>query len=579
MDNLDNKTPTPATASDTAQRIAPLKFEPQTARRDNPRPVIRRRTAIIGALLVMCTAIAWFILTAKAVYIDTDPKSSRIRVDAIVQLKLADRYLLRSGDYPITIQAQGYYPVEQQLSVGNEQSQQVSFALQRLPGHLRVNSGSLAGAQVFVDDALKGETPVLISALPHGEYRVRVSAERYFTFTDTVNIEGLGQEQTLSVEMRPAWADVEFASGPTGAEVFVDDESVGKTPLTTQILEGRHAVRVKLRGHKVWHDDITVTASEPMRLTDIELELADAVVFLVSDPPRANTTVDGEYKGLTPLELALVPGKQTTIRLFKQGYKPASRTLTAGSGDEQRLDVSLAPELATVEFKVSPADAQLYIDGKLRGAAQQTLQLSARSHRVAVRKTGFVDYETKITPRSGIPQQVTIELKTLHQAKLDKVKPIIKTRAGQSLKLFYPFGITMGASRREPGRKANETLRSVELKRPFYIGQHEVTNKQYRLFDKAHTSGAVQSTSLDEANQPVVKVTWEQAARYCNWLSKSESLPLFYREKDGKIVGFDRAAAGYRLPTEAEWGMGLTRGWRQGLAQISVGQCITTAGQ
>jgi formylglycine-generating enzyme required for sulfatase activity len=48
-------------------------------------------------------------------------------------------------------------------------------------------------------------------------------------------------------------------------------------------------------------------------------------------------------------------------------------------------------------------------------------------------------------------------------------------------------------------------------------------------------------------------VGWEDAARYCNWLSEKEGLPPFYRVQGSSIIGFDPDSHGYRLPTEAEW--------------------------
>jgi hypothetical protein len=43
------------------------------------------------------------------------------------------------------------------------------------------------------------------------------------------------------------------------------------------------------------------------------------------------------------------------------------------------------------------------------------------------------------------------------------------------------------------------------------------------------------------------------AAAYCNWLSDLDGLPRFYRIDGDKVSGFNPAATGYRLPTEAEW--------------------------
>ena len=51
----------------------------------------------------------------------------------------------------------------------------------------------------------------------------------------------------------------------------------------------------------------------------------------------------------------------------------------------------------------------------------------------------------------------------------------------------------------------------------------------------------------------MVRVSWNQAALYCNWLSEQEGLPLFYRVEEESVVGFNPESIGYRLPSEAEW--------------------------
>lgn len=51
---------------------------------------------------------------------------------------------------------------------------------------------------------------------------------------------------------------------------------------------------------------------------------------------------------------------------------------------------------------------------------------------------------------------------------------------------------------------------------------------------------------------PVVSVSWNDAARYCNYLSKIYGLTLCYDETRGKITGYNRRNNGYRLPEEHE---------------------------
>lgn len=52
---------------------------------------------------------------------------------------------------------------------------------------------------------------------------------------------------------------------------------------------------------------------------------------------------------------------------------------------------------------------------------------------------------------------------------------------------------------------------------------------------------------------PVESVSWWDAVRFCNGLSKRDGLTPAYQIGDEETVEWDRAAKGYRLPSEAEW--------------------------
>jgi formylglycine-generating enzyme required for sulfatase activity len=169
-----------------------------------------------------------------------------------------------------------------------------------------------------------------------------------------------------------------------------------------------------------------------------------------------------------------------------------------------------------------------------------------------------VSRQLTVTPRTGVSKNVDITLKTKAQASADikaaSTPPTRTTAGGQLLRLIKPAGsFRMGASRREAGRRANESPRLVQLMRPFYLSDKEVTNAQYRRFKSAHDSGQADGASLNVDVQPAVNISWDDAARYCNWLSKKDGLPPAYREDNGKLQAVMPMTTGYRLPTEAEW--------------------------
>ena len=83
----------------------------------------------------------------------------------------------------------------------------------------------------------------------------------------------------------------------------------------------------------------------------------------------------------------------------------------------------------------------------------------------------------------------------------------------------------------------------VPASRPFWTAVTEVTNGQYALFDPQHDTRYIDMHSLDRVvpghvanhpDQPVARVSWSEATRFCQWMSRKTGLAV-------------------TLPTEAQW--------------------------
>ena len=274
--------------------------------------------------------------------------------------------------------------------------------------------------------------------------------------------------QTLSARLVVNSAMVSFDSDPRGAQVRIDGRAVGETPLTVRVDAGGHRAELLRGGYKPATRRFKVVAEEDQVLPRLTLLPADGNLVLASDPSDATVTVDGAYKGRTPLEIDLPPGRTHEVRLTKAGFEPHVETLTLASGAAESVSVVLAPELGDVAVSSLPPNAELWVDGEPRGTTGQTLRLAATPHDIEVRKEGFEPYRTTITPRPGFPQEVHARLKTPEQVEAERFPAVLTTARGQELRLFRPGGIEvrLGAPRREPGRRANEAQRSVRLERP-----------------------------------------------------------------------------------------------------------------
>src|SRR5215469_9727176 len=65
----------------------------------------------------------------------------------------------------------------------------------------------------------------------------------------------------------------------------------------------------------------------------------------------------------------------------------------------------------------------------------------------------------------------------------------------------------------------------VRISTLFYMGAFEVTNTQYEQFDPAHKSLRGKLGFSKQDNEAVVFVSYGDAIRFCQWLSKKEGKP------------------------------------------------------
>jgi formylglycine-generating enzyme required for sulfatase activity len=540
-------------AAEAEPPITPVRMRKPAV--EAPRPTQRRnlRIALFGGLGVLL-AVVLYLFTAKAVLIEVEPAGARIRIaGGLLAPKFGERFLLWPGKYRVLLSAEGYIPGREEITVGAAANQEFQFTLRKLPGRLIVTNLQNIPARVFVDDEEIGDTPTPEILLEPGPHTVALSAERYQPLETTVEVEGRDLLQTFEADLVPGWAEVSIASVPPGAAILSGDESLGETPATVELMAGSHELAVVKDGFKTWRQAITVAANEPQELPEIRLQEADGILTVISSPAGAAVSIDGRYRGNTPVEAELAPGSTYSVIVSKAGYETVTRKVAMEARRGRTIRVELAVRVGVIRITSQPPDADLFVDGKQRGKANQELTLPARAHRIEVRKAGFESYVAEVTPKPGLPQELEVILLTAAQAVLAATPQTITTGQGQTLRLVQPGRFKMGAPRREQGRRPNETQRSVELTRRFYIGLREITNTEFREFKPKHTSGAEKYRELAGGDHPAVMLGWEEAASFCNWLSERDSLPRAYLIEGSNIQLVSPPNEGYRLPTEAEW--------------------------
>lgn len=538
--------------------IQPVDFRPSETAATNKRWSLWH--GLFGVVALLALVALWFMFTSRSVTFEFKPSDAlpdEVTVATPWQLRLGTVHLLRPGTYPVSVTAAGFEPLTTSLVVDNQANQRLMLPLTPLPGLVTFDAMPVAAkiSVVGEPDLKLGTTPLLDIPLAAGPWQLHFSAPNYESQTLQVVVEGRERKQKVSATLLPDWADINVTSTPVGAEIFIDEKPTGLlTPAVVPVPSGEHEIRLKKPGHRSHQQRLYISARQPMTLDPVSLLRADSLLLIRTQPAGAGITLNGKFRGEAPLELALKSGQPYRVRAFKSGYESTQQQVTLATGVERELDLQLPRLTGSVTINVLPANAVVYIDGKLQGTGDQQLTLPGRPHKIEVKLPGYAGYTKSLTPKSGLKQALRVKLLTIADARIAALQPQLTTKSGQTLVLMKPNeAFAMGASRREPGRRANETLRQVTLDRLFYLSTHEVTNAQFQAFTANHDAGEFEGQELSKPDLPVAGVTWTDAAMYCNWLSKQEGLPPFYQFDLGSLKGWNTQATGYRLPTEAEW--------------------------
>jgi len=111
--------------------------------------------------------------------------------------------------------------------------------------------------------------------------------------------------------------------------------------------------------------------------------------------------------------------------------------------------------------------------------------------------------------------------------------------------VYLPGGIfTMGDDNGQYDRE--KPAHKVELN-PFYLAEFQVTQELYQAVTGNNPS------RFQNLKKPVERVSWYNAADFCNLLSAKLGLQEVYKKTGDDKYEWNSAATGIRLPTEAEW--------------------------
>jgi len=206
-------------------------------------------------------------------------------------------------------------------------------------------------------------------------------------------------------ERRIRTGQLSINSSPKGAEVYLDDRYVGRTPLIMDRIEvGEHLVRVEQPGYQRWESTIQVN---PERTAFLSATLQRLVQYgsiaIKCNRENARIYLDGQYKGLTEKNKDVYLNQVTEgphdIRVSLEGYFDWSVRVEVKPNQSIQLSVDLekVKKTGSLEIVCDVDHALIYLDGNYhrRTSANQPViieNIEEGNYELRITKEGYLDY-------------------------------------------------------------------------------------------------------------------------------------------------------------------------------------------
>lgn len=238
------------------------------------------------------------------------PPGTRVHVDGfpdLVKYTPCSFENYRVGDYKFRLTHDRYQTKDTIIQIEKDTTKDFSLTLKPLWADLILTS-NIANSLFTMNGQEIGQGKELsltgLEKSPDaGTVTITCTAPKHYGKTMEINLQP-GTSNHVGFELNPITAYVSITSTPSHAEVYLDDQYQGSTPLTNkEILIGDYLLQIKKNGYMSDEKNITIRTNEHSTFHGILPSKKS--IRITSQPSGAAILIDGKKIGTTPRTMTL----------------------------------------------------------------------------------------------------------------------------------------------------------------------------------------------------------------------------------------------------------------------------------
>ncbi len=284
---------------------------------------------------------------------------------------------LLEGAYQLKLIRGGYFDWQGEIAVLAKMERTVKVSLIAKPGSMNIYSEP-AGAQVFLDNSLVGETPMSLREVAEGEHEIRLVKENFKPWQQKVVVRSFQPTDVkATLEVSPGILTVN--SEPAGAEIYLKGKLVATTPHTlNNIPPGEIVVRVEKTGYEEWTTSVLIEPNS-QKVLDVTLTEKTGMLSILSQPTGATVHLSkaGEATreiGTTPVLNYTATIGRYTVEVEKEDYFTECKNLIVAHKQISDVRFDLQEKPGAILVETDPANARVLLNSSLQGRAPLLMQ-------------------------------------------------------------------------------------------------------------------------------------------------------------------------------------------------------------
>jgi len=273
----------------------------------------RDKLLLIGviALILIIPGITAFAKATGSLYVTVTPSEAEVYIDGKFIGKASPSLFVQeidSGQHTLRIAKTDYEIYKEQIIIIANEVTKLQIHLTRQKGTITVLSEPIE-ASVHLDGSYKGKTPLTIKDVDVGTHQIVIAMKGYALWVKEILV---SSKKVSSVEAKLIVRTLEISSEPSGANVYINEELKGKTPLKIKFMKaGSYTVKWSAENCLPVWDHIRITHKQQ------KLSLHAHMQEIISIDLQAG--LRGEYYNLSQFdrEPSKFPKKPDLIRMDK----------------------------------------------------------------------------------------------------------------------------------------------------------------------------------------------------------------------------------------------------------------------